>query len=301
MKAVQEMCADGNGEAKRAKTEREASQELVAGMWSVEVRLCIASFLPWTELVADSLLCRSWRALEMEDTLWQAYFASTWPRMARRKKASADDRLPWRALFRAQWSTGNRREDALEEDWLDFSAAQGLFEEAKPSTSRSWPRSLARNPPEKLRRSMQICREDLFRRQGLTVPAEPDTSHCCTKHCRFHRLQFEEADAFLCEASGALHVCESVPCACCVASADDFLVCPVSGRCFPKNSTVNEEAADAPISYEWDPGLSAAQQVGRWFEQGYFMSEEQALAFFDGRSSAGRRLKRQTMLGSWTF
>ena len=89
-----------------------------------------------------------------------------------------------------------------QEDWLDFSAAgamvpksllggavarpelkaQGLFEEAKPSTSRihvfqdtrnhaytehahrvnqkrSWPRSLARNPPEKLRRSMQICRE----------------------------------------------------------------------------------------------------------------------------------------------
>lgn len=120
-----------------------------------------------------------------------------------------------------------------------------------------------------------------------------------------------------------------------VASPDDcFLVCPVSGRCFPKSSTVNEEAWLAlhtfPLfrtarckfeneepsrgrmswwnrlnltldkrkndrfalqgpdtRHEWernlvqsrcsrsdrghvpeDPELSAAQQVGRWFEQG---------------------------------
>eukprot|EP00439_Symbiodinium_sp_Y106_P075469 s3129_g14.t7 len=257
--------------------------QVVPLMWPVEVRLCVASFLPWTELVADSCLCHSWRILEMEDTLWQVYFASIWPRMARRKKAAADDQgLPWRALFRAQWSKGgNRQEDALEEDWLDFSAAQGL--EARVASQR--PPVLAW--PEKLQRATQRCREDL-QRQNVKVPAEPDASHTCTQHCRFHPLLLEDADAFLCEESGALHVCENVPCSCCVASSEGFLVCPVSGRCFPKNSTVNEEMMDAPVSYDWDPDLSAAQQVGRWFEQGYFMSEEQALKVFDG-SGAGRR------------
>jgi len=275
------------GVTKRIKKHVEDTK-VVPLMWPLEVRLCVASFLPWTELVADSCLCHSWRVLEMEDTLWQVYFASTWPRMARRKKAAADDQgLPWRALFRAQWSKGgNRQEDALEEDWLDFSAAQGL--EARVASQRlpvlAW--------PEKLQRAIQRCREDLQRR-NVKVPAEPDASHTCTQHCRFHPLLFEDADAFLCEESGALHVCENVPCSCCVASSEGFLVCPVSGRCFPKNSTVNEETMDAPVSYDCDPDLSAAQQVGRWFEQGYFMTEEQALAIFDGCSGAGRRALRR--------
>mmetsp|Transcript_30723 Transcript_30723/g.57533 ORF Transcript_30723/g.57533 Transcript_30723/m.57533 type:complete len:318 (+) Transcript_30723:86-1039(+) len=265
----------------------------IGSLWPVEVRLSIASFLPWAELVADSLLCRAWRVLELEDSLWQVYFASTWPRMSRRKKASADPMgLPWRALFRAQWSSGSRQEDALEEDWLDFSAAQGMEYQPLAGACTSAPSSHM----EKVRHAIQQCREDL-RRQGVIVPAEVDASHVCTRHCRFRRLQVEDVDAFLCEATGALHQCQSLPCSCCVASADDFLVCPVSGRCFPKNTTVNEEA-DVQTCHEWDPELSAAQQVGRWFEQGYSMSEEQALSFFDGQSGGGRRLKRQALWAS---
>eukprot|EP00931_Biecheleriopsis_adriatica_P043711 TRINITY_DN24977_c0_g1_i1.p1 TRINITY_DN24977_c0_g1~~TRINITY_DN24977_c0_g1_i1.p1 ORF type:complete len:351 (+),score=73.86 TRINITY_DN24977_c0_g1_i1:70-1122(+) len=270
--------------------------------WPVEVRLCVATFLSWQELINFSLLCRAWKVLELEDALWEVYFSTTWPRLARRRKASADGSIPWRELFRARWCRGSRAEDALEEDWLDFSAAEGL--EAKASealrpTAAQGAVLAERAAAADLRRAMRRCREELFRRQGLLVPDKADSTHVCSQQCRFHRLSLENGgDAFICEVSGALHQCvQGVPCASCVVSADDFfLVCPVSGRCFPKNNTVNEEAADSVACHDWDPELSATQQVGRWFEQGYSMSEDQARAFFGGSRAGsgggGRRLRR---------
>lgn len=244
---------------------------------SMEVRLCVASFLLWSELVTHSLLCKSWRVLELEDTLWQVYFSTTWPRLARRREAeSGGFSQPWRVLFRAQWTRGNHTEDAVEEDWLDFNAAQRL---RMPSMDASTSCNL------ELKEAIRQCREDLLHK-GLRVPLETDPEHICSSTCRLHRLNLDDCDAFLCETSGALHQCiQNVPCASCVASPDGcFLVCPVSGRCFPKNNTVNEEVQnDAPPNNDWDPELSAAQQVGRWFEQGYFMSEDQAAAKFGGR------------------
>ncbi|CAK9020319.1 unnamed protein product [Durusdinium trenchii] len=251
----------------------QAHGELVR--WPLEVRLGVASFLLWSELVAYSLLCRAWRLLELEDTLWQVYFSTTWPRLAQRWEAIFGDfSQPWRVLFRAQWARGNHTEDALEEDWLDFNAVQKL----KP------PPDALSTFESNLQQAICDCRKDLFQ-QGLRVPIQADAQHTCNSNCRLHRLNFENGDMFLCEASGNLHQClQNIPCAGCVASPDDcFLVCPVSGRCFPKSSTVNEEGPDT--RHEWDPELSAAQQVGRWFEQGYFMSDEQAAASFGGRRS----------------
>ncbi|CAJ1375381.1 unnamed protein product [Effrenium voratum] len=269
--ALEESLKRGGKRSNTGLHETHASSQLVR--WPQEVRLCVASFLPWSEIVAYSLLCRAWRALELEDTLWQVYFAATWPRLAERREAVPDGYpQPWRVLFRAQWAKGNHTEDALEEDWLDFRAAQGL--KSKPTDSSTGSRHL------KIQEALQQCREDL-QQVGLRVPAEADANHTCDRLCRFHRLHLE-GDAFLCEVSGVLHQCApSTPCASCVPSADDcFLVCPVSGRCFPKVNTVNEEATEAVPCHDWDPELSAAQQVGRWFEQGYFMSEEQARSAF---------------------
>ncbi|CAE8606794.1 unnamed protein product [Polarella glacialis] len=291
--------------------------------WPVEVRLCIASFLPWKELMGDTLLCKSWKALDLQDALWKVFFISTWPRLARRREAGADGAVPWRALFRARWARADRKEDSLEEDWLDFSAAQGLEACRGPrdETRRAAPvlaiqeASAKRAAAAELERAVRRCREELMRSQGLQVPVEADAQHQC-RHvepgCRFHRLGIDAhgsgLDCFLCEVSGTLHMCKSVPCGCCVRSADGcFLVCPVSGRCFPKDNSVNEEADESGrllgaevTSHNWDPELSAAQQIGRWFEQGYSMSEDQAHDFFggkmDGGGGSGRRHRRRACI-----
>lgn len=136
---------------------------------SMEVRLCVASFLLWSELVASSILCKAWRVLELEDTLWQVYFSTTWPRLARRREAvSGGFSQPWRVLFRAQWTRGNHKEDAVEEDWLDFNAAQRLRMIRMPSMD-----SLSPTCDSDLKKALQRCREDLFQKGVLSCGSKP--------------------------------------------------------------------------------------------------------------------------------
>lgn len=261
--------------------------------WPVEVRLGVAAFLPWRELVGNARLCRAWRVVEAEDVLWKVYFGMTWPRLATRRAAGArasGGGVAWRAIFRARWCTAERGEDALEEDWLDFSLAQRLGDGAPRPPGRAaaapGPTAAAQlAAADDLRRALLRCREELLLTRGLHVPSEADGSHICTQGCRYHRLQLDSGgDAFLCEASGSVHQCrDGVPCECCVVD-DIFFICPASGRCFPKemeNCDEAGEAAEAAPVHDWDPDLSANQQFARWFEQGYSMSEEQATEYFD--------------------
>jgi len=267
--------------------------------WPLEVRILVVSFLPWQELLRDSRLCWAWRKMELEDVLWQVFFQTTWPRWTRRREANEEEAgMPWRSLFRTRWVKCKHTEDALEEDWLDFSAAQDLSSGSSPSgpSAAAIAAAAASEPTAgELQRSLRRCREDLRRAAGVAVPAEVDRGHFCSRKCKFHRLDVG-GDFFLCEGSGALHRCrESEPCDLCVNDDDhSYLVCPVSGRCFHQlaaNSAEAEqqggESAGAPA---WDPELSMTEQHGRWFEQGYFMSEDQAKLLF----GLGGRQRRST-------
>lgn len=240
--------------------------------WPMEVRLLVASFLPWREVVARSLLCRAWRRLELEDMLWKDLFCQTWPRLLRRQQVTSSQ--PWRAHFRARWAAKARCEDAVEEDWLDFLAASDPVSEEGAAVARE-------TAPARLNEALKRCREAL----QLQDPDGP--GHSCTKRCRYQKLGIEGYDAFMCEDSGALHECRpDLPCEFCVATADEsFLVCPVSGRCFQKLQDIDEEAlgaADATtaILHAHDAELGAAQHFESWFEQGYSLSEDQAKDFF---------------------
>jgi len=258
-----------------------------------EVRLCVATFLPWQEVVAGSLLSRSWRSLELQDVLWKSYFCRCWPRLAQRQLGTAGP-SPWRALFKARWASKHRHEDALEEDWLDFRAAQDLTPNrcrfASPSTSTGTHRSLIVSAAE-LREALKRCREELEVR-GCCVPQEV-VGHACSAACRFHRLE-TSFDAYLCEGSGALHACRpDEPCDFCVPTADEsFLVCPVSGRCFEKPHEPCEEAMESVIAQQaqaWDLEHGSTQLFESWFEAGYSMTEEQAKDYFGlERASATR-------------
>ncbi|CAK0836661.1 unnamed protein product [Prorocentrum cordatum] len=249
-------------------------------LWPVEVRLCVASFLPWREFVADTLICRSWRDLGRDDVVWQAHFRATWPRLARRWAAGPGDRAPrWRSLFRERWAAGHRGEDALEEDWLDFSVAEASGAEGCSRTAAEAAAALDRELG--LQQAVRRCREELLRSRGVRVPAEAVLDHCCTKLCVFHRVGVE-GDAFLCQGSGRLHVCcEGEPCDACMGSNEEFfLVCPASGRCWPRPLQPADGKEEGPEQQDWDPELSAAQQHGLWFELGYGMSDAQADDFF---------------------
>lgn len=250
--------------------------------WPVEVRLCVASFLHWQEFVhAGAGLCKPWQALQAEDTLWQVYFQVTWPRYARRRdaKSSTHASTPWCALFRSRWAEAHRGEDALEEDWLDFDAA---LDNEKLAATIPGPSAAELD----LEVAVRCCRADLSRRRGVTIPVDPDPAHVCSSSCRFSRLNVR-AEAFLCETSGAVHICRpDVACDGSVVSDDGcFFVCPVSGHCVNKND--NFISGPAPeATNDWDPELGASAQIHRWFQLGYDMTEDQARDFFDGRRDA---------------
>lgn len=245
--------------------------------WPEEVRLCVAGFLPWQELVHNTRLSSAWRALEQGDAIWQVYFAVVWPRLARRKVAETEKSLAWRGLFRIRWAEATRNEDAIEEDWLDFNAAQDMTAKPQPAHSQS----LKSDASHAIRR----YKEDLLRLYGITVPAAPDQEKSCIPSCRFRRVP-TDGDVFVCERCGKEHICQrGVPCEGSLTTSEDcFLVCPVSGHCYVKpDNDVAEEAADV-VTNDWDPDLSMSQQHGRWFEQGYNMSEDQARHFFRSES-----------------
>mmetsp|Transcript_40852 Transcript_40852/g.73783 ORF Transcript_40852/g.73783 Transcript_40852/m.73783 type:complete len:369 (-) Transcript_40852:245-1351(-) len=277
--------------------------------WPVEVRLCVAATLPWQEFMHHfSLLCRSWAALSKEESLWEAFFQSMWPRLSRRQdlkgNGTVQRRMPvsivqgssstWKTRFMSRWSVKeNRREDSLAEDWLDFDAARDMGDEGHSDGIGPSVAELT------LQVAVQRCREDLLQRRGIVVPLAPDETHTCTRHCRWHRVA-AAGEAFLCEASGALHLCRpGKACDFSVPSHDEsFLVCPLSGHCVPWTGNLIEEVAEAVVAegalsgsrpvadceaaerFDWDPELGASTQMGRWFEQGYGMSEEHAKDFF---------------------
>jgi hypothetical protein len=94
---------------------------------------------------------------------------------------------------------------------------------------------------------------------------------------------------FVCESCADVHVCRpNVPCEIAVLNSDRLPVCPASGFFtrdvfdVPRIEDADEAAAARDWN-DWDPDLSASQQHGRWFEQGYFMTDEQAEDFFGDR------------------
>lgn len=257
-----------------------SSHGALAG-WPIEVRLSIAVFVPWSELVRHTLLCRAMWVLEKEDVLWRLYFELEWPRLAQRKVAGTDQAISWRSLFRSRWGEANRGEDAVAEDWLDFSAAQALGSPMLPAVSG--PASGGSSAPEGLQHAIVRCKEDLERLYGIHVPRV--VQGACERACRYRKVPIDGA-AYVCEQCGRTHVCNpSIPCEGSMQNGDNFLVCPVSGTCWREAVENVDDQQEA--GHDWDPELSAAQQHGIWFEQGYNMSEDQATSFFGARLSQG--------------
>jgi hypothetical protein len=266
--------------------------------WPVEVKIAVAAFLPWREVARHAQISIAWRGLEQSESLWEKYFRIEWPRLYHRKAfAATRERLSWRTLFRQRWAQGYRNEDAEEEHWNDLSAALDLCNGSKAKVTVK-----SVSEEQQIHHAVRRFKEDLLRLHGLNVP--PSTSELggnalCVPKCKYRAVPIDgqlERRLFVCELCADVHICRlGTPCDGALLSHDNaFLVCSVSGLCFANLSHRVEDDADAPaVVNDWDPELSAAQQHGRWFEQGYFMSEEQADDYFgDGgcrksRSSGG--------------
>lgn len=249
--------------------------------WPVEIRRGIATYLAWHEVLLAALLCRAWRSLEQDVTLWWAHFVLMWPKHAARQVERVKGPQDWRLLFRTRWRRGHRDGDATQEDWLDFYAAREAS--AGNSGRRSAEQAAAaaaatEREARLLQLALEQCRGEVLKSCGVAVPLEPDPRHTCSSRCRFHKLP-DSGDAFVCEASGVLHQCRrGEACQMCVVSVDEcFLVCPASGMSYERLNYINEVPDEVDV---WDPAIGESEQLARWFEQGYGMSEEQARQFF---------------------
>lgn len=273
--------------------------------WPMEVKSAVAAFLPWRELSRHIKISHGWRSLELSEALWKEYFRIQWPRLFHRKAAAhPKDGLPWRALFRQRWAEPDRHEDALKEDWNDFSAAWDLWKGSSLKTSVANGSSQKSLPEEQqIQHAIQRFKDDHLRLHGRKVPSspsEPGAAEQCTREGKCRHLPVPipgklDGLLFVCERCADVHLCRLTG-ACdgaVLSDNNEFLVCTVSGRCSDPGRALDittEDCAEGGAAYnEWDPELSAAQQHARWFEQGYFMSEEQADEYFDGVSSRKQR------------
>lgn len=278
--------------------------------WPIEVKSAVAAFLPWRTLPGVVRLSSTWHNIERLDTLWKEYFRIQWPRLYSRK-AAASSRLstPWRSLFRQRWAEPDRDEDAEQEHWNDLAAALDLWKNVgdKNNTTIGCTQK-ALSEEQQIEHAVRRFKEDPHRLRRVTIPSTPispgEAGHCSQlrkkcKHCPVPIGNRLDGCLFVCEGCADVHVCwpnSREPCDGAVLSGNnEFLVCTISGRCFDPSVAAwveEQERCDAPpASHYWDPELNPAQQVGKWFEQGYSMDEEQADHFFDGGAGRKSRLR----------
>jgi hypothetical protein len=189
-------------------------------------------------------------------------------------------------LFRQRWAQGYRNEDAEEEHWKDLNAALDLCTGPK---AKVIVKSLSEE--QQVQHAVRRFKEDRLRLHGVAVPpsaSEPGGKERCARECKYRAVPIDGELAlrlFVCERCADVHICRPrTPCEGAMLSSDSaYLVCSVSGLCCVNHNRIEEEADVAVVVNDWDPELSVSQQHGRWFEQGYFMSEEQADEFFGDR------------------
>jgi hypothetical protein len=249
--------------------------------WPEEVKIVVVACLPWREVAKHAQISRAWRSLEQCESLWEKYVRIEWPRLFHRKVSVAtSERRSWRMLFRQRWAQGYRSEDAEEEHWKDLNAALDLCTGAK--AKKVLVKSLSEE--QQVQHALRRFKEDRLRLNGVEVGGKER----CVPECEYCAVPIDGELAlrlFVCERCADVHICRPrTPCEGATLSMDSaYLVCSVSGICCANHIRMEEETDVAVAVNDWDPELSVAQQHGRWFEQGYFMSEEQADEFFGDR------------------
>eukprot|EP00742_Colponemidia_sp_Colp-10_P003132 GILJ01003337.1.p1 GENE.GILJ01003337.1~~GILJ01003337.1.p1 ORF type:complete len:308 (-),score=30.34 GILJ01003337.1:180-1025(-) len=220
----------------------------------VEVALRLFAFFDFRDLLHVSFVSRQLSAIAGEDKLWADLYVRHWP-----ASQSRGD-LGWKVLFINHYMT--ERADTL----------AGCLPELKPlfieMESVRW-----LSKPKRARNEFSVI--DTWR-NSHDFTADP-RHRCSGLTCTF----FTDADVYICEKTGASHIC-GPNCDLAVVSDDDNLsVCPVSGMCFSASAHITEEEVADRGGEEGEDKYQG--MLGECFAAGYSCVDDEEFASFKRR------------------
>ncbi|CAM0909811.1 unnamed protein product [Alopecurus aequalis] len=264
---------DGSGSEdehqKRARREKGKGKALTAeqpqidtGMFTnipVELFLQIFKFLSSEDLISCALVCRFMNAAASDETLWRRLYCMRWGVTSNATSNAKLRDCAWKNLYIQQ-----DREDMVEfvrytptefkEYYIQMQAAK-RSQAPLPSEVSSWKS-----------------------RRGLTDDAVKGHS-CSGSTCLYTQI----GDAYICEKTGRVHVCDDACREFVLDQSSGLLVCTISGHCFERFlcpddewDTCDTDQQQGGVTDEAEPFMGSGR-FARAYQLGYNCADEKEL------------------------
>ncbi|KAM0915269.1 hypothetical protein ACQ4PT_010939 [Festuca glaucescens] len=282
--------ADGSGSGsedehqKRARREKGKGKALPAehpqidtGMFTdipVELFLQIFKFLSSEDLISCALVCRFMNAAASDETLWRRLYCMRWGLSSNATSNAKLRDCAWKNLYIQQ-----DREDMVE--FVRYTPTE--FKEYYIQMQAA-KRSQAPLPSEVnddkiiLDKTVADQVSSWKSRRGLTDDAVKGHS-CSGSTCLYTQI----GDAYICEKTGCVHVCDDACREFVLDQSSGLLVCTISGHCFERFlcpddewDTCDADQQQGGVTDEAEPFMGSGR-FARAYQLGYDCADEKEL------------------------
>ncbi|XBI40100.1 hypothetical protein VPH35_124749 [Triticum aestivum] len=289
-KRKQDSLSDGDGSGsederqKRARKEKgkgkvltEGPPQIDTGMFTnvpPELFLQIFKFLSSEDLISCALVCRFMNAAASDETLWRRLYCMRWGLSSNATSNAKLRECAWKSLYIQQ-----DREDMVE--FVRYTPTE--FKEYYIQMQAA-KRSQAPLPSEVnddkivLDKTVADQVSSWKSRRGLTDDAVKGHS-CSGSTCYYKQI----GDAYICEKTGRVHVCDDACREFVLDQASGLLVCTISGHCFERFlcpddewDTCDADQQQGGVTDEAEPFMGSGR-FARAYQLGYSCADEKEL------------------------
>lgn len=264
-----------NRTSKRPHTERAWEATIESGNFSkipLELFQNILKFLSSEDLVTCAIVCHFLRKVASDESLWRRLYCLRWGfRQGTRPRGCA-----WKQLYFER-----DRADMIEfvrNTPVEFREYYIQMQAAK----RSQAPLPAQIKDDFIILDTTVAEQITSWRTSQGLPDVYLGDHVCSgKTCSYSQI----GDVFLCEKTGRAHVCDDACRETVLDPSNDLLVCTISGRCFDRWLSAEEEEAVSGsqlmesnvVLEEGEEPFMGSGRLGRAYSLGYNCDDEKEL------------------------
>ncbi|MCO5567134.1 hypothetical protein L7F22_020820 [Adiantum nelumboides] len=265
--------------SKRHCVERTLEATIDSGNFSripLELVQNILKFLSSEDLVTCAVVCQFLRKVASDESLWRRLYCMRWGLPSTSKQGTRPRGCAWKQLYFER-----DKSDMIEfvrNTPVEFREYYIQMQAAKRSQAPL---------PEQIKDDLIILDTTVAEqitswRTSLGLPDVYLGDHVCSgKTCSYSQI----ADVFLCEKTGRAHVCDDTCRETVLDPSNDLLVCTISGRCFDRWLSAEEEEDGAGyqqmesnvVLEEGEEPFMGSGRLGRAYSLGYNCDDEKEL------------------------
>lgn len=265
--------------SKRPRTERGWEATIESGSFSkipLELFQSILKFLSSEDLVTCAIVCQFLKRVASDESLWRRLYCLRWGLPSTFRQGSRPRGCAWKQLYFER-----DRADMIEfvrNTPVEFREYYIQMQAAK----RSQAPLPAQIKDDFIILDTTVAEQITSWRTSQGLPDVYVGDHVCSgKTCSYWQI----GDVFLCEKTGRAHVCDDACRETVLDPSNDLLVCTISGRCFDRWLSAEEEEAVSGsqlmesnvVQEEGEEPFMGSGRLGRAYSLGYNCDDEQEL------------------------